>query len=368
MKSATLLKIAAVAVLSLLGVSRVVAQQDDIDSKYDTEGKLKVHLKSGFGEGGVPLPEGIEEPTWYVCALEALVINPGFHGAFIDLNANGKYDKGEGIWSSANIVKKKMTEKEVDLFLLPGTRVLTVVKSGLTDIDLSQLGEELTSLNLAGNQISNLDISALKNLQFLDLDGTGVRDLKLPAGVRLPLKRIQVARNFMDVFMMHRLVEALWNHTEAGTSGQIWLGDMTDKEEVKIAKKSYELLKSKGWRCVVYEALWGKEDGNLGEEFTDGQEQFTEWVEKHVVDDPEGLGVEAIANSSLKAYPTVADSQVTVEAARGEAQRLAMYDMNGALVATAEFNGRATIDVQDMPNGMYLIRVNNQTLRVQVAH
>lgn len=127
-------------------------------------------------------------------------------------------------------------------------------------------------------------------------------------------------------------------------------------------------MKSKGWRCVVYEALWGKEDGNLGEEFTDGQEQFTEWVEKHVVDDPEGLDVEAIANSSLKAYPTVADSQVTVEAAHGEAQRLAMYDMNGALVATAEFNGRATIDVQDMPNGMYLIRVNNQTLRVQVAH
>ncbi|MDY6122633.1 MAG: T9SS type A sorting domain-containing protein [Porphyromonas sp.] len=374
MKSTTLLKIAAIAVLSVFGLSRAVAQSDDIDySKYETEGKLQIRLKSGFGQG-VPLPAGVKSPTWFLCVLEAYVTAAGYHGDFIDLNNNHKYDVGEGIWSSANIAKKEMTEKEVTLYTRPGIRLLLVSSSGLTEVDLSQV-ETLTSLNLAMNSIKKLDISNMNGLNFLDLDAAGIEDIKLPSE-KLPLSRFQFSKNSLDVHEMHRLIDALWNHAEGGGKpGTIWLGDMTDGDKVQIAKSSYELLKSKNWVATIYQSLEGisngsddPEDWELGEEYVDGSEEFSQWAEKHIVDDPQNLGVEAIAGSSLKAYPTVANTQVTVEAAHGEAQKLAMYDMSGALVATAELNGRATINVQDMPNGMYLIRVNNQTLRVQVAH
>ncbi len=73
-------------------------------------------------------------------------------------------------------------------------------------------------------------------------------------------------------------------------------------------------------------------------------------------------------NSSLEVYPNPATSSVTVESGLGQASLpvpVDVYSMTGVRVATFKTNAaQATIDLSNLPNGIYLLRVNGKTARI----
>lgn len=59
----------------------------------------------------------------------------------------------------------------------------------------------------------------------------------------------------------------------------------------------------------------------------------------------------------------VAAGVITVSSAAGEAVNVCVYDMKGAVVATAAAAGCVTVDANTLPAGVYVLKANNQTVK-----
>ncbi len=343
--------------------------------KYKTEGMVKVELTSAYGlDPNEPIPS--MERDWNIQVLTNILEN-GYEGNWIDLNLNGTYEVGEGLYSGPNIQPKKKQNLKANMYLFPKVRMLKVVCSALTDINLGDL-ENLTTLGLQrNNYLTKLDLSKLVHLHFLYLSDNSLMDVRMPAK-QLPLEAVDLARNRLDANAMHRIMLALFNRNQEDMKpGSIQLGDNSGEDLNYIAKASLKILKDRRWVPEIYDNIRGvlvdpDADPNnldnwvLNAPEGEGTATYEEWMKKHLVDDPTDLAIEEIEGNLPKAYPTVAKDQVTVEAAG--IQNLEVYNISGELVHKASFEGSYRFGVQDLANGMYLIRVANRTLRIQVAH
>lgn len=345
--------------------------------KYKTEGRVKVELTAAYGlDPNEPIPS--MERSWNIQVLTNIVGSGGYEGNWIDLNLNGTYEVGEGLYSGPNIQPKPKQNLKANMYLFPDVRMLKVVCSALTDIDLGDLNSLKTLGLQRNNYLTKVDLSKLEHLRYLYLSDNSLTDVRM-SGESTPLEAVDLARNRLDANAMHRIVRSLFDRSKDPEMkpGSIQLGDNSGDDLNHIAKTSLEMLKKKKWVPEIYDNIRGvlvdpdadPDDPNswVAEAPTgEGTENYDEWMKKHLVDDPTDLAIEEIEGDQPKAYPTVAKDQVTVEAAG--IQNLEVYNISGELVHKASFEGSYRFGVQDLANGMYLIRVANRTLRIQVAH
>ncbi|GAD07203.1 T9SS type A sorting domain-containing protein [Porphyromonas crevioricanis] len=382
MRLSSVLKVAAVAT----GMFMLTPHSSAVE--YGTEGMIRVKLVSDMGERA-ECPRGIDPeefdytPKFTICTVTKYVGSGSYDGTWIDLNNNGKYDKGEEIFASANHVTKKMVPgvREVSMYVKPEIRLLEVLCSALTSIDATGCST-LTTLGLEKNHLSFIDISNCPNLRYLRLAMNKLTEIKGAIGHEYSsMEVVEISRNQLGAEAIYRLAAAIGDRSktvggETLTPGKIYISDLCELEKNQVSKGALALLKKKNWEVILHERYDGVEvqtpNGptiDVGEDYTEGEEQYENWVATKVIEDPADLNSEQLANDMLKVYPSVTASNFNVEVPAGLlGSDLLMYNMNGNLVYTERLNGRTSIDAARLPDGVYLIKVNNQIVRVQVAH
>ncbi|GAD04639.1 hypothetical protein PORCRE_329 [Porphyromonas crevioricanis JCM 15906] len=382
MRLSSVLKVAAVAT----GMFMLTPHSSAVE--YGTEGMIRVKLVSDMGEKA-ECPRGVDPekfddtPKFTICTVTKFVGSGSYDGTWIDLNNNGKYDKGEEIFASANHVTKKMVPgvREMSMYVKPEIRMLEVLSSALTSIDATGC-PNLTTLGLEKNHLSFIDISNCPNLRFLRLAMNKLTEIKGAIGHEYSsMEVVEISRNQLGAEAIYRLAAAIGDRSktvggETLTPGKIYISDLCELEKNQVSKGALALLKKKNWEVILHERYDGVEvqtpNGptiDVGEDYTEGEEQYENWVATKVIEDPADLNSEQLANDMLKVYPSVTASNFNVEVPAGLlGSDLLMYNMNGNLVYTERLNGRTSIDAARLPDGVYLIKVNNQIVRVQVAH
>lgn len=82
-----------------------------------------------------------------------------------------------------------------------------------------------------------------------------------------------------------------------------------------------------------------------------------------IVNEDTSIGIESFnSDSDIKVYPTPASDNVFIKNSSNENLNIVMYDLSGkvALISDGISARNNTIAVQDMPNGTYILKANNQ--------
>ncbi len=88
----------------------------------------------------------------------------------------------------------------------------------------------------------------------------------------------------------------------------------------------------------------------------------------HPVSVPQTENINSIDAVSINVYPNPASHMVTISGANDNSEAV-LYDMLGSTVATYKVNGtESRIDLSNVTNGVYLLRINGKTVRLVVRH
>ncbi|MCR4816437.1 MAG: T9SS type A sorting domain-containing protein [Bacteroidales bacterium] len=88
----------------------------------------------------------------------------------------------------------------------------------------------------------------------------------------------------------------------------------------------------------------------------------------HPVSVPQTENINDIDAVSINVYPNPASHMVTISGANDNSEAV-LYDMLGSTVATYKVNGtESRIDLSNVTNGVYLLRIDGKTVRLVVRH
>ncbi len=88
----------------------------------------------------------------------------------------------------------------------------------------------------------------------------------------------------------------------------------------------------------------------------------------HPVSTPQTEGIATAEGINLSVYPNPASNYVTLSGIEN-ASVATLYDMRGTAVATYQLNGTDTrLDLSDLANGVYMLRVAESTVKIIVRH
>ena len=91
-------------------------------------------------------------------------------------------------------------------------------------------------------------------------------------------------------------------------------------------------------------------------------------MEIHPVSVPQTENINSIDAVSINVYPNPASHMVTISGANDNSEAV-LYDMLGSTVATYKVNGtESKIDLSNVTNGVYLLRIDGKTVRLVVRH
>ncbi|GAD06595.1 Internalin-J precursor [Porphyromonas crevioricanis] len=144
---------------------------------------------------------------------------------WIDLNGNGKMDEGEEIindpWTTTSL---KWGDKSEVVIYGKNLQALNLCNAKLKTVDLRE-GGSLETLELAGNELEELDVTALKDL-----------------------KSLNVSQNRIGAEAMHKMIVSLCN----GYLCQLMvINTSSEVEEYNVCLKSdVEAAKMKGWSVM----------------------------------------------------------------------------------------------------------------------
>jgi hypothetical protein len=72
------------------------------------------------------------------------------------------------------------------------------------------------------------------------------------------------------------------------------------------------------------------------------------------------VGLEDLSGSSLHIYPNPSKGIYNIDIGMNEAVDFEVFNSGGQKIMDATINGKGKIDLSDMPNGVYYLRLNHQ--------
>lgn len=128
------------------------------------------------------------------------------------------------------------------------------------------------------------------------------------------------------------------------------------------------------WLDANYEEMFNELDvssGLIEHSDTDEAIDLLENMRDHVFAAGQPVGVSDHEWIGLNAFPNPANDQIRVVGVPADSQ-VEVLDLQGAIVRSIQPNGLALIDVQDLANGLYFLRIQNggaqKTIKVQIKH
>jgi hypothetical protein len=75
-------------------------------------------------------------------------------------------------------------------------------------------------------------------------------------------------------------------------------------------------------------------------------------------------GINSIEEPKMTIYPNPADNKIYIRNANNSTSKISIYRMDGAIVKRDQLlSDDNSIEINELPNGLYLLRINNQTLK-----
>ena len=75
------------------------------------------------------------------------------------------------------------------------------------------------------------------------------------------------------------------------------------------------------------------------------------------------VSVQQSNKGNLKVYPTVANNKLTISSENDDQQIFNIFNLNGKVVQTGQFNGQKELIINELSNGIYIIKVGENSVK-----
>lgn len=250
----------------------------------------------------------------------------------------------------------------LDLSVCPGLKQLQIDSTQITEIDLSN-NLALTELVVLGAPITTIDVSKNKNLTYLNVAKTKITTLDIAQNTLLETLRLyqnalteidfKGLKQLNDIHMysnrigetnMEKVIESL---ETPETGGNIIVIDTQDTHEQNVCN-SLQVGKAVRKKWKVYDYMAGDNNG----------------YNRYPGTAPNKI--ESLTQAGIKLQMQKQQLTLVVPQAM-EGVKLHIYATNGIemITPTILHSGRNTVDLTYVPNGVYVLKVNNYSTKIQ---
>lgn len=261
--------------------------------------------------------------------------------AFGDLIADGLSDINSGRGHMTSVILKQSA------FIRGDVRELRFMYGGFSEMDFSK-NKGLRRVECIGGTIKTLDFSGSPSLYCISFPQHHLESLKIYSCPSL--QEVVCTNNYLSIEAVDELIRGLPDRSKRAQSGVLKLIGANEEHNAMPTAELLEIASQKNWEIKMFR----KND--------DGQSGWVSITKQNVT------GVTSPSNLSITITPNPASDAVQIRSAKPFAM-VSLFDLLGNKLIGAQCDeaGYCKVDVFYLPEGQYLIVINDRAYKVSIA-
>lgn len=268
---------------------------------------------------------------------------------YIDLNNNGKKDKGEEV-KLHDLSDYTLSSQTFSIY--GKVSMLECAKGGITNLDVSG-SKGLTQLNCSENQLSALDVSKNTNLEFLNCKANNLSVLNLSTNVKLT--DIYCRGNKLKALDLSKNTSLYTVDCSANNLTSLNIANGKNKEIAGDAEFiTFNATKNPNLKCIKIDAGFTPTE-KIGWKKDATAKYDTNCAGAGVVDN--------VFNASVMLYPNPVNSTLNIKTDNTEIKETSVYNLLGKKLLKTN---KPNLDVANLSKGIYLVKIKGADNKLAV--